>query len=415
MPMHRLDLHCEIPHTFRTEQVAGLFGLALEELASERFAHRVVASVPTLDESWTIGAIVGPSGSGKSSLARAAFGDGATTAAPWPADLPLIEALDRTETNRPHTLKQIAHVLTAVGLASLPTWLKSYRVLSTGERMRADLARAILAARMHADSPPPLIVFDEFTSSLDRTIAQTLCLATARLLRREPSVRLVAVLCHTDIVPWLTPDWVVDLSARHEACTFGPPLGTIDIPNLGLLPIIRAPQALWPRFAPHHYLGGNLSRAATCYAALWQDSPVAVCAVVAALGWQRMKRISRLVVLPEFQGLGIGMRLAEHVAGIEAARGNRVTITASHPAIVATCSRSPRWRYLGIKRTGSTRQVFAGREVASSRGRSVAAFEWVEEGEGGRRTGDRECKPVVAERVVQPSPTSLSPSGRGPG
>jgi GNAT superfamily N-acetyltransferase len=220
------------------------------------------------------------------------------------------------------------------------------------------------------------------------------------------------VSCHTDIVPWLVPDWVVDLSPCHVAGKFGPSQGTIDIPNLGHLPIVRAPQALWPRFAPHHYLGGNLSRAATCHAALWQDSPVALCAAVAALGWRRTKRISRLVVLPEFQGLGIGMRLAEHVAGIEAARGNRVTITASHPAIVATCSRSPRWRYLGIKRTGSTRQVFAGREVASSRGRSVAAFEWVEEGEGGRRTGDRECKPVVAERVAQASPTSPSPSGR---
>jgi GNAT superfamily N-acetyltransferase len=390
MPMHRLDLHSEFPRTFRTEQVAGLFGLALDELAGERLAHRVVADVPALDETWTIGAIVGPSGSGKSSLARAAFGDVALDAAGWSADLPLIEAFDHNAAHRPHTLKQIARVLTAVGLASLPTWLKPYRVLSTGERMRAELARAILATHAHADSQPALVVFDEFTSSLDRTVARTLCLATSRLLRRASRVRLVAVSCHADIVPWLAPDWVVDLAPRQASSTFGPPQGEIHVSNLGHLPIVRAPQALWPQFAPHHYLGGNLSRAATCYTALWEDAPVAICAVVAALGWRRTKRISRLVVLPEFQGLGIGMRLAEQVAALEAARGNRVTITASHPAIVAACSTSPRWRYLGIKPTGSTRQVFAGREVASSRGRSVASFEWAEEGDGGRVTEDRE-------------------------
>jgi ABC-type hemin transport system ATPase subunit len=380
MPMHQLTLHYELSRTFRTEQVAGLLGQSLDNIAQERFAHRAVADIPGLDEPWTIGAIVGPSGSGKSSLARAAFGEVASGAAEWPADVPLLEALDRLTANGRHTLKQLARVLIAVGLASLPTWLMPYRVLSTGERMRADLARAILAAPRLAQTSPPLVVFDEFTSSLDRVVARTLCLAAARLLRREATVRLVAVSCHTDIAAWLAPDWVVDLSPRHEPCWLGAPIAAIDIPHFGELPVVRAPQSLWPRFAPHHYLGGNLSRAATCYAALWQDEPVAFCAIVAALGWKRTKRISRLVVLPEFQGLGLGTRLAEQVAGIEAARGHRVTITASHPAIVAACSHSPRWRYVGLKRTGSTRQTVAGREVASSRGRSVASFEFVEEG-----------------------------------
>jgi len=98
---------------------------------------------------------------------------------------------------------------------------------------------------------------------------------------------------------------------------------------------------------------------------------------VAALGWKKTKRITRLVVRPEFQGLGIGTRLAEAVAGLEAGKGNRVTITASHPAIVGHCSHSPRWRYLGRKKTGSTRQQYGGREIRSSAGRAVASFEWV--------------------------------------
>jgi hypothetical protein len=57
--------------------------------------------------------------------------------------------------------------------------------------------------------------------------------------------------------------------------------------------------------------------------------------------------------------------------------GNRVTITASHPAIVAWCSRSPRWRCLGLKKTGSTPQQYAGRTIRCSSGRAVASFEYV--------------------------------------
>jgi ABC-type transporter Mla maintaining outer membrane lipid asymmetry ATPase subunit MlaF/GNAT superfamily N-acetyltransferase len=385
--MHRLILQPKLPRTFRTEQVAGLFDLALDDLASERFAHCVAADVPTPDEPWKIGAIVGPSGSGKSSLARVAFGAALPEPDVWPDDLPLIEVLDRVPAAAPRTLHDLSRVLTAVGLASLPTWLKPYRVLSTGERMRADLARAILAAEKAGKSRPRVVVFDEFTSCLDRTVARTLCCAVARLLRGKSAIRLVAVSCHADIAGWLAPDWIVDLSPRSVArraysrSAAEQPIGQIVAPaDLGKLPIVRARQMLWPRFAPHHYLAGNLSRAATCYAALWEGEPIAFCAIVAALGWRQTKRISRLVVLPEFQGLGIGRQLAEQVAAHEAARGNRVTITASHPAIVGACSNSPRWKYLGVKRTGSTRQMLAGREVASSRGRCVASFEFVREG-----------------------------------
>ena len=95
-------------------------------------------------------------------------------------------------------------------------------------------------------------------------------------------------------------------------------------------------------------------------------------------------------MLPEFQGLGIGPRLAESVAAIEAGKGNRVTITASHPSIVAWCSRSPRWRYLGLKKTGSTRQTLGTRAIRCSTGRAVASFEFIPEG---RREGEAPAEP----------------------
>jgi GNAT superfamily N-acetyltransferase len=138
-------------------------------------------------------------------------------------------------------------------------------------------------------------------------------------------------------------------------------------------------------FARHHYLTGGLAASARCYGAwveelrsadcgLWNDDPVAFCAVGATLGWKGRKHIARLVTLPEFQALGIGGRLLDSVAEMETGHGTRVTITASHPAVLSHCSQSPRWLLVEVKKAGSTRQRFRGREIRSSMGRAVAGF-----------------------------------------
>jgi GNAT superfamily N-acetyltransferase len=297
------------------------------------------------------------------------------------------------------TIRDLTRVLVGVGLGSVPVWLKPYAVLSAGERFRADLARGIVRAmgrwaaggnRRSEGGRPPLLVVDEFTSALDRPLAKNVCAAVGRLLRCNGGqarglryARLVAVTCHEDIVPWLAPDWVVDLG-RSDGDGGSRALWSAAprTPSLELS-IARVPQALWQRFAKHHYLAGGLAASATCYGAFLAESPVAFCAVVAALGWKKTKRITRLVTLPEYQGLGIAGRLLDGVAAVEASRGQRVTITASHPAIVAHCAHSPGWRYTGMKKTGSTRQRMGGRTIRSSAGRAVAAFGW----EGGRAEG----------------------------
>ena len=495
MPTYTVHLTSPIRETFRTHQVAGLFDLSLDELAGERFAHTLAAELPGLDEDWTIGAIVGPSGSGKTTLARAAYGAALYEPQPWPEDAAIIDAmaakcegarvrgcgseessepasetlaLSHSHTLTPsYTLKHLLRILTAVGLASPPSWLKPYRVLSTGERFRADLARAILShtralshprTECESTSVPEcergLLVMDEFTSTLDRTIACTVSHALGKYLRSAasnpksqiPNPKFICLSCHTDFLPWLAPDWVLDLGdggrewergrvgeGAKRRRTSTPNLPLTPAPALSLvrrphwlrpalpppplpLAVRRVPQSLWPRFARHHYLSGGLSTAATCYAAFLDgaterrsdretettdsslrhsvapslclpshqplatshSSPVAFCAILATLGHRRTKHITRLVVLPEYQGLGIGPRLAEEVAQIEAAKGFRVTITASHPAVLAWCSRSPRWRYLGLKKTGSTRQTLGGqRAIRCSTGRAVASFEFL--------------------------------------
>jgi ABC-type ATPase with predicted acetyltransferase domain len=66
----------------------------------------------------------------------------------------------------------------------------------------------VFLARVAAEAlqQPPLVVFDEFTSVVDRTVAQIGSAALARTVRRRPGLQFVAVTCHEDVEPWLTPD-----------------------------------------------------------------------------------------------------------------------------------------------------------------------------------------------------------------
>ena len=116
--MPRIDavVECKVHDSFRVKQVAGMFDVPLEE----KMRHSFSVEIPGADEDWSIGAIVGPSGSGKSTIARKAFGEQLYEYADWPAKKAVIDAFG----DRP--MKEITHVLTAVGFSSPPSWVKPY-------------------------------------------------------------------------------------------------------------------------------------------------------------------------------------------------------------------------------------------------------------------------------------------------
>ncbi len=104
------------------------------------------------------------------------------------------------------------------------------------------------------------------------------------------------------------------------------------------------------------------------------------CATLPIIGRKRHWRITRIVTLPDYQGIGIGMRVAESVCDVHLRQGHRINITASHPALVAHCRRSSYWRTVRVMRSGSST---AGRLIAGyrgSRGRSVVSFEYLGQG-----------------------------------
>jgi GNAT superfamily N-acetyltransferase len=360
--MSHVEVHvsCPVYDSFHVQQVAGLFDVPLAEKASASFQ----ADVPDVDEPWQIGLIVGPSGSGKSTIARQAFGSSLYGQPEWPADRAVVDCFGSLG------IKQITGLLTAVGFSSPPSWIKPYSVLSGGERFRCDLARAMSTALAPGEADR-VVAFDEFTSVVDRNVAQVGSAAIAKAIRGGTlACRFVAVTCHYDVAEWLEPDWVVDMAT-----------GTCQRRRLRRpaieLELFRCSHRAWHVFAPHHYLSGSLSFTARCYLALWQGRAVAFCATLPVIGRKKHWRISRVVTLPDYQGVGIGMQVAEAVAELHRDQGHRLSVTASHPSLLAHCARSPRWRTVRVMKTGSGRTDRFVRGYRSSQGRAVVSFEYL--------------------------------------
>ncbi|MBN8625026.1 MAG: GNAT family N-acetyltransferase [Planctomycetes bacterium] len=375
MTQQTLELTTSIRDSFRVRQVAGMFDVPLGEKLTERFAYEL----PRPQEPWQIGLIVGPSGSGKSTVARHAFGDAVYQAGDWPTDQAVIDVLDQSIGDASISIRQLTGLLTSVGFSSPPGWIKPYSVLSNGERFRCDLARALAAgigatggsSTSGTQSVSPLVVFDEFTSVVDRQVAQACSAAVAKAVRGgQVGCRFVAVTCHYDVEPWLAPDWTLDMAAGtlHRRHLRRPPLR---------LEVRRCPRDLWPLFARHHYLSGGLSWGARCYAATLDGVPVAFCAVLTQFARRGAWRISRLVTRPEFQGLGIGTRLAEAIGDLYLAEGLQFGVTAAHPALLRHCSRSRKWRLARTSRPGRRRRMRPEDNYRDAQGRAVATFAYI--------------------------------------
>ena len=358
--MPRIDAvsECRVADSFRVQQVVGMFDLPVASTARAAFS----ADVPGLDEPWQIGLIVGPSGSGKSTIARQAFGPALYTPGAWSDTAAVVDGFDAAG------IRAITQTLTAVGFSSPPAWLRPYRTLSTGEQFRCDLARALLADQ-------PVVVFDEFTSVVDRTVAKVGSAAVAKAIRNgRIARRFVAVTCHYDVAEWLAADWVVDMATQSLA------RGRLCRPAIEL-ELFCAVHAAWPPFARHHYLTTSLNRNATCYLAYWGDAPVAFVAVAPLAGYAGRRRIARLVVLPDYQGVGIGSRVLDAVAGLVYAEGKRVNIVTSHPAMIRGLAASPRWRCIDVMPHGRAARTGFQKRMKLSRGRAVVSFEYM--GAGG--------------------------------
>lgn len=272
------------------------------------------------EEKFGIGLIVGPSGSGKSTILRSV---GAEQAVEWRDGISVASHFA--------TADEAADKLAAVGLNSIPSWLRPRSALSTGEGFRADLARKLRSGS----------VIDEFTSVVDRNVARSSCVALRRYITKQSVNRVVLASCHYDIIDWLDPDWIFDTSigefTRRGALQRRPSIA---------IEIRRCTVDAWRMFAPHHYLSGAINKSSRSFLATWDGIPIGFASAIAfpngnfKNGW----REHRTVVLPDFQGLGVGVRISDSVASLFKNDGCRYFSKTSHPRMGGYREASPMWR-----------------------------------------------------------------------
>jgi hypothetical protein len=378
-----ITVTCPVYDSFRVQQVAGMFDVPLSDKATQRFQ----VELPEQREEWQIGLIVGPSGSGKSTVAKQAFAEQLYSTAHWPHDRAVVDCFGDV------SVRHVTSLFTAVGFGSPPSWVKPYHVLSNGERFRCDLARALAIGVNSAGKNQhpaghstlttchsPLVVFDEFTSVVDRDVAKICSAAIAKGIRRgHIPCRFVAVTCHYDVAEWLEPDWTLDMATcRLERRRLRRPKIELEIH--------RCRMEAWQLFKRHHYLSGSLARGARCYLATWDGIPVHFCATMPMIASRNHRRFTRIVTLPDYQGVGIGMRVVAAVAALHEAEGLRISVTSSHPALIRHCERSPLWRTTSVKKAGTMRPPGRRRTgYRDSAGRAVVSFEFA--GKDGESSG----------------------------
>lgn len=102
---------------------------------------------------------------------------------------------------------------------------------------------------------------------------------------------------------------------------------------------------MWDSFRKYHYLSHDLSPASQCYCATYKNNPIAFCAVIhfPHPKANNIKMIHRLVVLPDYQGVGVGVRLLNEVAKVYARKKYKVRIVTTTPSMIAGLSKSKMW------------------------------------------------------------------------
>ena len=346
-----LDIKKEvsIERTLRVEMLGSMFDVPIEDKLSVSLS----GDISIEERNWNVGLIVGPSGSGKTLILENQFGRSPSL---------LFTRKSVIDDFPDCSMESIARVCQSVGFNTIPSWLRPYSVLSNGEKFRAEIASRLLSGDKSGNIP---ILCDEFTSVVDRQVAQITSHAVGRYVR-ENGMKFVAASCHYDIIPWLNPDWIIEpgnpLKFQWRELQSRPKLN---------ISISRVRYETWHLFKAYHYMNQDLNKAARCYG-LFIDGKIASFSSVLYRPHPRVSDImglSRSVTLPDFQGLGLSSILSDTLGSAYKSLGKRLHSYPNHPAYIRTRQRSSNW--LQIKQAGS---------FSPARGRSSTV-----EGFGGKR------------------------------
>jgi ABC-type lipoprotein export system ATPase subunit/GNAT superfamily N-acetyltransferase len=316
----RIELKHDILNDKFTQYVYDVYDIQNKEQS----ISVIEAKLQGIPQDWNIGVIYGGSGSGKTTILKNYFKK-EIDKAEFDGQKSLISNFDWLEP------EEAAILLSSMGLSSIPAWLRPYHTLSNGEQYRARLAYIVGKANEN-----DVILIDEYTSVVDRDVAKAMSNALNKYIRRT-NKKIVLASCHFDIMVWLDPDWIYSPQKRRleiAPCRRQRPRIHLEI--------FRARYEAWNLFKQHHYLTEDMHIGAKCFVVTQNDKPVAFIGILAMPSGNLTDawRVSRLVVLPDYQGLGIGMKLLNIMGSMYVKDNKKLYIKTSNATLFVGMSRN---------------------------------------------------------------------------
>ncbi|ATN95028.1 putative GNAT family N-acetyltransferase [Leptospira phage LE4] len=299
---------------------------------SKKLVHEVSIDAD-LESPFNIGLIIGNSGSGKTSFAESIFGK-ESLFTDYDENLPLINQFSEK-----YSYEDRVKILSSIGLNSVPAWVKPLKILSNGERARAEIAIRL--------QEKDLVCIDEFTSVVDRSVAKIMSHSIQKHARKVDK-KIILISVHYDIIEWLNPCWIIDMNAQTFEDRRLLWQGSKRTEQLEFQ-IKKCSRESWKYFSKYHYLSDNLPGGAIHLFGLFhKDKQIGFqCFANYNPENQKMMHSNRTVIDPEYTGLGLGIELINKTSLIMKRMGYDVRAKFSNRAIYESMKKNNEWVFHG--------------------------------------------------------------------
>lgn len=239
--------------------------------------------------------ITGESGSGKSVLLNGLFPDYKVERIPT---TPLFLWGGESNEQQIETMK----ILTLVGISDAILFINTYDRLSDSQKARARIALELM-------SDKPVVVVDEFLSTLDRKTAKPVAYCIQKAIRKLGK-KLVVATAHDDLIEYLKPDYIIYGNAFPSEFTCEKYVWSNINPILHEVELVYGNKFDYRnlRLGELHYKGKYTGGTKEYLFAKYDGRTIGV--LVSTYNRSTGgRRISRLVVHPSYRGIGVGQAL----------------------------------------------------------------------------------------------------------
>lgn len=331
MQNYVVRLTSPVSTTFKATKAAN----SLDIDVNKKSIHELNISAD-IESPFNIGLILGASGSGKTTLAKKIFGENCFDSN-LIMDLPIIDQFPEE-----FSYEECVNLLTGIGLTSVPCWIRPVYTLSNGQKTRAE------AALLISNKEKEIIILDEWTSVVDRTVAKVMSICINKFAKKY-NKKIILLSCHYDVVEWLDPDFIIDCNKQQY--TDRRLLSKNERQRTEKLnfQIREIDKSSWKYFNKYHYLSENIPGGFNKFFGLFEGEN--------QIGFQmfsnyvphrnklekKIMHSNRTVIHPDYVGLGLGVILINETSKIMSKNYKIMAKFSSTPVYKAFLKHTDKW------------------------------------------------------------------------